>query len=87
MDYNKIGSFLEKFKKIIYQKEEVKNIVIEKVSTIIRHPIKKEALRIKNSCIYIEGSNILKSEILIHKKEILTSLKITLPKHNFSDIK
>lgn len=87
MDYNPIGSFLEKFKKIIFQKEETHEIVVKTISGVISHPVKKEIVKIKGAYIYVQGSPILRSEILIHKKEILTMLKSLLPNNNFLDIK
>ena len=87
MDYNQIASFLDKFRKIIFQKEELKNIIIQTIRDEINHQIENKIVKIKNGYIYIEGSPILRSEILIHKKQILTKLKIVLPNNNFFDIK
>jgi hypothetical protein len=87
MDYNHITNFLDKFKKLIFQKEELKEIVIRVISEEIHHQIKKESLKIKGAYIYIEGSPILRSEILIHKKQILEKIKLFLPDNNFLDIK
>jgi hypothetical protein len=87
MDYNHITSFLDKFRKIIFQKEEVKNIVVKTISEEISHPIESSSIKIKNAVIYIEGSPMLRSEILMHKKQILVKLKDFLPNNNFLDIK
>lgn len=87
MDYNHITSFLDKFKKLIFQKEETKEIVIKTISEEISHQIEKQSVKIKGDCIYVEGSPILRSEILIHKKQILIKLKNILPNNNFFDIK
>jgi len=87
MDYNSIGSFLEKFKKLIYQKEEYKNIVIETISKEISHKVDTSAVKIKNGIIFVTGSPILRSEIMIHKKQILNELKNLLTENNFIDIK
>lgn len=87
MDYNHITNFLEKFKKILYQKEFSKEIVVKTISDEIRHTIIKEKLKIKGAYIYIDSSPILRSEILMHKKEILLKLKEILPESNFLDIK
>jgi len=87
MDYNSIGSFLEKFKKLIFQKEEIKEIVVKIISEVISYQIKKESIKIKGSCIYVEGSPILRSEIMIRKRQILTKLKSVLPNSNFLDVK
>ncbi|MFA5827728.1 MAG: hypothetical protein WC839_04550 [Candidatus Paceibacterota bacterium] len=87
MDYNHITSFLNKFKKIIFQKEEIKGIVVKTITEEISHQIENNSVKIKNGCIYIQGSPILRNEILIHKKQILEKLKDLLPNNNFSDIK
>jgi hypothetical protein len=87
MDYNHITSFLDKFKKLIFQKEEIKEIVIKIISEELHYEVEKQSLKIKGGYIYIESSPILRSEILIHKKQILEKLKTILPNNNFLDIK
>lgn len=87
MDYNHITSFLDKFKKLIYQKEETKEIIIKTISEEVHHPLEKKSIKIKDAFIYIEGSPIIRSEILIHKEKILNKLKSLLPNNNFSDIR
>lgn len=87
MDYNHVANFLEKFKKIIFQKEEINSIIIQVVSKEISYSIKKESIKIKNGFIYIEGSPILRNEIMLHKKQILLEIKNLLPSNNFLDIK
>ena len=47
----------------------------------------KQAIRIKNGYIYIQGSPILHSEVLVHKQQILEKIKEILPESNFIDIK
>ena len=87
MDYNPITNFLEKFKTILFQKEETKSIVVRIISDEIKYSVKESSVKIKNGCIYVEGSPILRSEILIHKKQILVNLKNLLPNTIFFDIK
>jgi hypothetical protein len=87
MDYSHITNFLDKFKKLIFQKEELKSIVVATISKEISHPIEDCAVKIKDGCIYMNGSPVLCSEIFMHKKQILDKLKIILPNNNFSDIK
>ena len=87
MDYNHITNFLEKFKKIIFQKEGIKEIVIKTIGEKVPRILEKESVKIKGGYIYIESSPILRSEILMHKKQILEKLKILLPENNFLDIK
>jgi len=87
MEYNSIRGFLDKFKQIIFQKEELKAVVIKTISEEIFHSINNDFIKIKNGYIYVQGSPILRNEILIHKKQILTKLKDILPNNNFLDIK
>jgi hypothetical protein len=87
MDYNQITSFLDKFKKLIFQKEELKEIVVKTISEEISHNIDGKYIKIKDACIIIQASPILRSEILIHKKNILTKLESILPENHFLDIR
>lgn len=87
MDYNHITNFLEKFKKLIYQKEETKEIIVNIISQELKHQIERQYFKIKAPFIYIQSSPILRSEILIHKKQILEKIKNILPNSNFIDIK
>lgn len=87
MDYNHIKNFLDKFKKIIYLKEETKEIVVKTISEEISHIIENESVKIKGGVVYIQGSPILRSEILIHKKQILVKLEKLLPNSHVLDIK
>ena len=41
----------------------------------------------KNGLVYIEGSPILRGEIMIHKKQILDKLKIASPSNVFLDLR
>jgi hypothetical protein len=86
MDYNHITSFLDKFKKIIFQKEELKNIIVKTIEDEICHQIENRTVKIKNGSIYVEGSPILRSEIMMHKKQILNKLENLLPQNKFLDI-
>ncbi len=87
MDYNHITNFLDKFKKILFQREEIKNIVTKIISEEINFPVEKDKIKIKNGTIFVEGSPILRSEIMIKKKQILLKIKNFFPQVNFLDIK
>ena len=79
LDYNQINSFLDKFKKILFQKEEVKRIVQNVISEVIAHKISEKDIKIKTPTVYVVGSPILKSEILIHKSRIIEELNKRIP--------
>ena len=87
MDYNQITTFLDKFKKIFFQKEELKKIVIKTITEEISYKIENNLIKIKNNYIYLDTSPIIRNEILIHKKQILLKLKKNLPNNIFSDIR
>ena len=87
MDYNHITNFLDKFRKLIFQKEELKNVVVETISKVINHKIESQKVKIKNGIIFVEGSPILRSEIMMHKTQILNQLENTIPQNKFLDIK
>jgi hypothetical protein len=87
MDYNHITSFLDKFKIILFKKEETNNVVIQTISNEIHHTLDNSSVKIKKGYIYVEGSPILRNEVLFKKKQILMKLKILLPDINFLDIR
>lgn len=87
MDYNHITNFLDKFKKLIFQKEELKNTVLKIIRDEINYNIEENSLKIKDGFIYIKGSPTLRGEIMIHKKQILIKLKDLFLDYNFIDIK
>lgn len=87
MDYNHITSFLDKFKKILFQKEEVKNIVTKIISEEIKYPIEKNKIKFKNGVIFVEGSPVLRNEVMMKKEQILLKSKKFFPQTNFLDIK
>ena len=87
MDYNSIGGFLEKFRKIIFQKEKLNEIVTKTISEEISHNVDSKNIKTKNGIIYVEGSPILRNEILIHKKHILEKLENLLKDSKFIDIR
>lgn len=87
MDYNQISNFLDKFKKLIFQKEVVKEVVLKIIVDEIKYELPTDRLTIKNNIILIEGSPMLKSEVLMHKKQILEKIKVELPNINFTNIR
>jgi hypothetical protein len=87
MDYNKISNFLDKFKKLLSHSEACYKIIAETISKHISITIEEKNIKIKGTTIFINGSPILKNEILIHKQGILTNLKEFLPGRNFTDIR
>ena len=87
MDYNHIANFLEKFKKIIFQGDEINKKIIEIITKHTSFPIELNMIKIKGDIIHIKGSSMLRSEILIHKESILSELSKTITDRNFRDIR
>jgi hypothetical protein len=87
MDYNQITSFLDKFKKLLSQGEGANRIIIETMTKHISFPIDVSMIKTKGTSIYVTGSPMLRSEILIHKQGILHDLSELLPDRRFTDIR
>lgn len=87
MDYNRITSFLDKFKSLLFKKQKDYRIIIETVTRHISFPITEEMVKIKGTTIYIQGSPILKNEIMIHKSGIISDLAQIAPGRHFTDIR
>lgn len=87
MDYNHITTFLEKFKKILFQKETSQKVIIEVITKHISFPIDVSMIKVEGTVIHIKGSPLVRNEILIHKQGILSDLKNIAPEGRFSDIR
>ena len=87
MDYNPISNFLDKFKRLIAHSEACHKIIVETICRHISAPIEEKNIKIKDTTIFIQGSPILKNEILIHKQGILSDLKELISERNFTDIR
>lgn len=75
MDYHPITDFLDKFKKLFSQKEEINNLVLGVLKNNINEGINKKNFIIKNNTISIIGSPALKNEIFLKKQKILLEIK------------
>lgn len=87
MDYHQITDFLDKFKKIFSQKEEINNLVLVILKNNINEGINKNNFIIKNNIISIVGSPILKNEIFLKKQKILLEIKQKSPNSNILNIR
>ena len=87
MDYNHITSFLDKFKKIISLSQRHNSVIAEMITKHISFQIKEEMIKIKGSIITLEGSPMLKSEVLMHKSRILSDISSLIPERKFTDIR
>ena len=87
MEYNQITEFLEKFKKILFKKEEIYKIISQTIFKYTHFELEPKFISIKNAIIYIDTTPIVKSEIFVYKNKILFDLKKEIPENNFSDIR
>jgi hypothetical protein len=87
MDYNHIESFLNKFKKLISGKEITNKIITETITKHISFTIDPKMIKTKGDTILIQGSPMLRSEVLMHTQDILLDLKQALPNHEFKSIR
>ena len=86
MDYNHISGFLDKFKKIFSEKDDLRNAIVLVISKNLSFQLKTENIKIKDNLVKINGSPILRNEIFMHKEKILKDLSIVLPNNNIKDI-
>lgn len=87
MEYNHVKSFLEKFKKLLLQKEVSDGIIAETITKHISSPVSVNMVKVKGTTIHIQGSPMLRGEILIHKQGILSDLNKFTPQGHFKDIR
>jgi hypothetical protein len=87
MDYNHITNFFSKFKDLLFKQEESNKIIVNIITKHISYPIESNIIKTKGSIIYIQGSPMLRSEVLIHKSGILSDLANLLPESHFMDIR
>lgn len=81
-----IGSYLEKFKKILSAGKQEKEIIIRTIKNVTGGEIKESDIRISGATLYIKGSPQLKNEIFIKKEKILKELS-SLIKNKICDIR
>lgn len=87
MDYNHIEKFLERFKTILFKKEEHNRVISEIITKHTSATIDPKSIKIIGSIIQIKKSPMLFSEILIKKNAILLDLKELIPDRSFKDIR
>lgn len=87
MDYNHIKDYLNKFKEILFSKEEIYKIIGDIIEKNISIKIEQKNISIKSNIIYIKTSPIIHNEILIQKEKILKDLSQIYKEINFKDIR
>ena len=74
MDYNHIKNFLDKFKNILFQKEEKIKLISLTIKKNTQIDIEEKNIKISGVNIQIKSSPLVKGEILIKKENILKDL-------------
>jgi len=82
-----ISSFLDKFKTIIKDDKELKNIILLVIKKNTNLQIKDSSFSVKNGIILIKEKPPIKNEIFMKKEKILNELKQLLKKNTISDIR
>ena len=86
-DFKHINSFLDKFKKKLFQKEEIYRIISEEILNETKIKLNKDDIKIKNGIISVNCSPLARNQILINKKNILLKLRDRLPENILKDIR
>ncbi|KKP90978.1 MAG: hypothetical protein US04_C0001G0600 [Candidatus Nomurabacteria bacterium GW2011_GWD2_36_14] len=87
MDYNHIKNYLEKFKNLLFTKEEIYQIVSRAIEDNIHLKIETKNIQIKPPFLYIKASPLVRNEIMINKEKILKDILLLSPQSNLKDIR
>lgn len=87
MDYSHIKKYLEKFKVLVSKREDVYLLISDVIFENIKKRIEVKNINIKGVFLYLSVSPLVKSEILIKKKEILDTLNSKIENRKILDIK
>lgn len=82
-----ISNFLNKFAKLGHGEQAIINEVKVAVQEVALVSLEEKAFRFSNGVIYISTSAAAKSEIFLHKKELLERLNKKILKPKILDIK
>ncbi|NVN96647.1 hypothetical protein HXX01_00095 [Candidatus Nomurabacteria bacterium] len=74
MDYNHIKNFLDKFKNILFEKEEKIKLISLAIKKNTQIEIEDKNIKISGNVIQIKSSPLVKGEILMKKENILKDL-------------
>jgi hypothetical protein len=86
MDYNHIKNFLDKFKNILFEKEEKITLISLSVKKYTQIEIENKNIKIVGTSIHIKASPLVKNEILIKKEKILKEL-LEITSFNYKEIR
>lgn len=87
MDYNHIKNYFDKFKNILFSKEENSRIVSIVLKKNIGLELETKNIQIKGDILYLKISPLVRNEILINKNQILKDLNSSISNNIFRDIR
>ncbi len=87
MDYEHIIKYLEKFKVLVSKREDIYLLISDVIFENIKKRIEVKNINIKSVFLYLNVSPLVKSEILIKKKDILNTLNSKIKNKKILDIK
>lgn len=87
MDYNHIKNYFDKFKNILFSKEENSRIVASILKKNIGLELETKNIQIKGDILYLKISPLVRNEILINKNQILKDLNSSISNNIFRDIR
>lgn len=87
MDYVKLSDILGKFKKLLFKEEEVYKIISDIILKNTTYTVPVSAIKIKGDVVYLNCSPILRGEILMKKRQIITDLSLVLIDRKINNLK
>ena len=87
MDYDHIKNYLNKFKEILFSKEENIRIISSVIKKNTQIDIEPRFIKTTGNIIQIKASPLVKGEILIKKDKIILDLSIILENTKYKDIR
>jgi len=87
MDYTHIENFLDKFKKLLLQGEASHEVIALTIAKHTQVEITTSMVKTKGSVIHIQGSPMLRNEVLMHTQAILADLALSVPQRHFTQIR
>ncbi len=82
-----LKELLSKYKNLVPTDSLKKEAVIEVISKCFKINLEKKDISLSNNIIFLKTSTKLKSEVFIHKKDILRDLKEILKQNAPQDIR
>lgn len=84
---DRVGNYLEKFKKLAAPHEEVRKILSQAIEGVAGIKIEARDISVRGTVAYIGVAAALKSEIFLNKKKILGSSGLSVGGEKITDIR